>query len=66
MTQMNGTLSAFLKSWPQAVWNHITHPIVEGTNVTQWCKREECWNLLLKRQGLDIPSDEKEDEDEEA
>ncbi|MEK4458144.1 AIPR family protein [Paenibacillus sp. FSL R10-2748] len=46
------------------VWGHITSPIVEGTNITQWCKREECWNLLLKRQGLQIASNEEDDENE--
>ncbi|SHH56785.1 AIPR protein [Sporobacter termitidis DSM 10068] len=59
-------LELLLKKLAQAVWEHITHPTIEGTNITQWCKREECWNLLLKRQGLDIASVEEEDEDEEA
>lgn len=57
-------LELHMQELAQTVWEHITHPVVEGTNITQWCKREECWNLLLKRQGLAIV--EKEDEDEEA
>lgn len=31
------------------VWKHITNPIVPGTNITQWCKREECWDVLKRR-----------------
>ncbi|MFZ3171112.1 MAG: AIPR family protein [Carboxydocellales bacterium] len=58
-------LELLLKKLAQAVWDHITHPLIEGTNITQWCKREECWNLLLKRQGIEIASTEKEDEEDE-
>ncbi|MBW4081272.1 AIPR family protein [Paenibacillus sp. S150] len=62
---INEKIELMLQDLALRVWEHITHPIVEGTNITQWCKREECWNLLLKRQGLEIASIE-EDEDEEA
>ncbi|BCJ86813.1 AIPR family protein [Effusibacillus dendaii] len=58
-------LELLLQDLARKVWEHITHPIVEGTNITQWCKREECWNLLLKRQGIIVASIE-EDEDDEA
>jgi hypothetical protein len=60
-------LESLLKQLAQKVWDHITHPSIEGTNITQWCKREECWSLLLRRQGIEVASAEKEyDEDEEA
>ena len=58
-------MESLLKKLAQTVWDHITHPLIEGTNITQWCKREECWNLLLKRQGLVITSYEKKDDDDE-
>ena len=31
------------------VWNHFMNPVVKGINITQWCKKEECWVLLQKR-----------------
>lgn len=31
------------------VWNHFQNPIVEGVNIGQWCKKDECWELLQKR-----------------
>ncbi|KJS12993.1 MAG: hypothetical protein VR67_07535 [Peptococcaceae bacterium BRH_c8a] len=55
---------SLLKKLAQKVWDHITHPLIEGTNITQWCKREECWNLLLRRQGIEIASAKKEDEED--
>lgn len=58
-------LELLLKKLAQKVWDHITHPSIEGTNITQWCKREECWNLLLRRQGIEIASAEKEDDEDE-
>ncbi|MEL7656098.1 MAG: AIPR family protein, partial [Bacillota bacterium] len=58
-------LESFLKKLAQKVWDHITHPSIEGTNITQWCKREECWNLLLRRQGIETASAEMEDEEDE-
>ena len=31
------------------VWNHFMKPTVEGVNIGQWCKKDECWELLQKR-----------------
>ena len=31
------------------VWNHFQNPTVPGVNVGQWCKKEECWELLQAR-----------------
>lgn len=34
------------------VWNHFMNPKTnnaKGVNVTQWCKKEECWTLLKER-----------------
>ena len=31
------------------VWEHFQHPLIPGTNITQWCKKEECWVVLKQR-----------------
>lgn len=31
------------------VWNHFQKPTTEGVNIGQWCKKDECWELLQKR-----------------
>ncbi len=33
------------------VWNHFQNPIVRGINISQWCKKEDCWELLQSRYG---------------
>ncbi|ARU63469.1 hypothetical protein CBW65_22555 [Tumebacillus avium] len=48
-------LREMLTEIAKIVWEHITHPTAAGTNVTQWCKKEECWDLLKERQSL-IPT----------
>lgn len=35
-------------------WNHITNPPIAGTNVTQWCKRKECWERFVDEHYLKI------------
>lgn len=31
------------------VWNHFQEPSVPGVNIGQWCKKEDCWELLQQR-----------------
>lgn len=31
------------------VWNHFQNPVVHGINISQWCKKEDCWTLLQSR-----------------
>lgn len=31
------------------VYNHFQNPKVPGINITQWCKKEDCWELLQTR-----------------
>lgn len=31
------------------VWNHFQNPTVPRVNIGQWCKKEECWELLQAR-----------------
>lgn len=42
-------LSLMLEELIYKVWNHFMNPEVKGVNITQWCKKEECWNLLKTR-----------------
>lgn len=42
-------LSDRIEKLAYKVWNHFMNPEVQGINVTQWCKKEDCWNLLKKR-----------------
>lgn len=32
-----------------AVWNHFMNPEVKGINITQWCKKEDCWESIKNR-----------------
>lgn len=36
------------------VFKHITNPVKEGTNISEWCKKKECWDLF-KDKKIDIP-----------
>ncbi|RXT14889.1 AIPR family protein [Ammoniphilus sp. CFH 90114] len=40
------TLIEALSTLCEYTWEHITNPPVAGTNITQWCKKEECWTLF--------------------
>ncbi len=31
------------------VWEHFQNPVIKGVNISQWCKKEECWQLLQSR-----------------
>lgn len=31
------------------VWEHFQNPTVPGVNIGQWCKKEDCWELLQNR-----------------
>lgn len=42
-------LSMLLETLIFKVWNHFMNPEIKGVNITQWCKKEECWKLLCTR-----------------
>lgn len=42
-------LSIRLEELILKVWNHFMNPEVVGINITQWCKKEDCWKLLKTR-----------------
>lgn len=42
-------MAAVIEALALKVWNHFQNPIIKGINITQWCKKEECWELLQRR-----------------
>lgn len=42
-------LSRMLEDLILKVWNHFMNPETKGINITQWCKKEDCWKLLRTR-----------------
>jgi len=42
-------LSVLIDELVLVVWNHFMNPEVKGINITQWCKKEDCWKLLKTR-----------------
>lgn len=42
-------LSIRLEQLILKVWNHFMNPETIGINITQWCKKEDCWKLLKTR-----------------
>ncbi len=42
-------LSILIEDLILSVWNHFMNPEVKGINITQWCKKEDCWKLLKTR-----------------
>ncbi len=37
------------------VYTHITTPPREGMNVTEWCKKQDCWTTLCAKTVSDLP-----------
>ncbi len=50
---LNEELVQFLDNLIYLVWQHINEPSKPGMNITEWCKRAECWNKL-KEHHIDI------------
>lgn len=46
---ISSELSLVLDDLILKVWNHFMNPEVQGINITQWCKKEDCWKLLRSR-----------------
>lgn len=42
-------LSKRLEMLSSVVWEHFMNPKQLGTNISQWCKKEDCWNTLKLR-----------------
>jgi hypothetical protein len=46
---ISAELSILLDDLIMKVWNHFMNPEIVGVNITQWCKKEDCWKLLKNR-----------------
>lgn len=44
-----GELAEIIEELSHKVFDHFQHPSVPGVNITQWCKKKECWDLLIDR-----------------
>lgn len=42
-------ISLLIEEVMYKVWNHFMKPITPGVNIGQWCKKEDCWELLQRR-----------------
>ena len=49
MQSISPELSLIIEDLIMVVWNHFMNPVVKGINITQWCKKEDCWKLLKNR-----------------
>lgn len=52
---LNEDLRLVLDRMIDVVWTHINSPSKLGMNITEWCKKQECW-LTLKDKFIDIGS----------
>lgn len=46
---INAETAKIIEELAYFVWNHFQNPTVPGVNIGQWCKKEECWELLQAR-----------------
>lgn len=46
---INAEIAKVIESLAYFVWEHFQNPTVPGVNIGQWCKKEDCWELLQKR-----------------
>lgn len=46
---INGETAKIIEKLAYFVWDHFQNPTVPGVNIGQWCKKEDCWELLQKR-----------------
>lgn len=46
---INAETAKVIEALAYFVWEHFQNPTVPGVNIGQWCKKEDCWELLQKR-----------------
>lgn len=46
---INAETAKIIETLAYFVWEHFQNPSVPGVNIGQWCKKEDCWELLQKR-----------------
>jgi len=42
-------VAQIIKKVMYVVWDHFMNPTTPGVNIGQWCKKEDCWELLQLR-----------------
>jgi hypothetical protein len=52
---LNDDIRLIIDKMVDVVWLHINSPSKQGMNITEWCKKQECW-LTLKDKYIDIGS----------
>jgi hypothetical protein len=40
-------MSEMIRKTAEVAWRFISNPSTQGTNISQWCKREACWNEFI-------------------
>lgn len=46
---ISSVLAQIIEKVMYDVWNHFMNPTTPGINIGQWCKKEDCWELLQLR-----------------
>ena len=46
---INAETARVIEELAYFVWEHFQNPTVPGVNIGQWCKKEDCWELLQSR-----------------
>lgn len=46
---ISSTLEKRIEMLANVVWEHFMNPKQLGTNISQWCKKEDCWVTLKSR-----------------
>ena len=46
---INAETAKVIEELAYFVWDHFQNPTVPGVNIGQWCKKEDCWELLQRR-----------------
>lgn len=46
---ISADLAGVIEDVSYKVWRHFQRPSIPGVNIGQWCKREDCWELLKQR-----------------
>ncbi len=52
------TVEAAVGILAERVWTHITEPPANTRNITEWCKREKCWDELRAGDAPELHLDE--------
>ena len=46
---INAETARVIEELAYFVWEHFQNPTVPGVNIGQWCKKENCWEVLQSR-----------------